>query len=162
MYTTEKYLLALRCILATTQLSPAEPAAHFQIIRLQQALHSLPEPLPPKVSEIMTSEFSSLNPSSELDLQKSNDKFIEKHKDSPRHYLVGLQARQFLGYSSRERNEEEVLEVVSGEQATPEDAVQAIEIIREWGGDASKVMAKAAEKWPEANVFQSKEAISES
>ncbi|MCJ1478984.1 hypothetical protein MMC13_007668 [Lambiella insularis] len=152
----KKYLLALRCLLATLSLAPADPTAHFQIVRLQHALSSLAEPLPPPAAEVMTSEFSSRFPSSKPALQKFNDDFLAEHKDSPPHQLAGLQVRQFLGQNSREENEAQVREVINAEQARMEDAVEAVEIVHGWGGDAGKVMAEAARKWPEASIFQSK------
>ncbi|MCJ1286234.1 N-alpha-acetyltransferase 15, NatA auxiliary subunit [Xylographa opegraphella] len=153
----KKYLLAVRCLLAALSTSPSDPIAHYQLIRLQHALSTLADPLSPKVSAVITSEFSSRYPSSKADLEKHNNDFLKEHKDSAQHQLAGLQARQFLDPGTREANEKEVLRMISEESIGMTDAVRALEIVKEWGGDASKVSAKAAERWPEAAIFQVKE-----
>ena len=70
---------------------------------------------------------------------------------------MGLQARRFLDPGTRAANESEMLRIIAEESTEMTDAVRAVEIVREWGGDVSKVLAKAAERWPEADVFQVKE-----
>ena len=110
--------------------------------------------MPPKVLEVVTSEFSSHYPSSKTDLQKLNDDFLKEHKDSAQHQLAGLQVRQFLDNGSRETNEKDVLGLIGKESTEMADAVRAVEIVKEWGGDPSEVLAQAAKRWPEADAFQ--------
>ncbi|MCJ1321423.1 hypothetical protein MMC15_006768 [Xylographa vitiligo] len=153
----KKYLLAVRCLLAALSISSSDPIAHYQLIRLQYTLSNLTDPLPPKVSEVITSEFSSRYPSSKADLEKLNNHFLKDHKDSAQHQLAGLQARQFLDQGTREANEKEVLRILAADSTEMTDAVRAVGIIREWAGDVSKVLAKAADRWPEADIFQVKE-----
>ena len=82
---------------------------------------------------------------------------MNEHKDSAQHQLAGLQARQFLDPETKEANERDVLRIIGEDSTKMTDAVRAVEIIREWGGDVSKVLAKAAERWPEVDVFKVEE-----
>ncbi|KAF2722557.1 N-terminal acetyltransferase-like protein [Polychaeton citri CBS 116435] len=55
----KKYLPALKCLIATERLEPNNPAVKKQGDQLRTALKDLPEPLPPKVQEVLQSSFLS-------------------------------------------------------------------------------------------------------
>ena len=150
----EKYLLALRCLLATFALSPSDPTGHQQLIRLKHALTAHTPALPPKVSEIIKDELEPLFLSPGIDLKKFNDDWLEKHKGSAEHVLAGLQARQHLHKASKDANEKEVIQLLGSNETSLADAVMAVEVVREWGGDVTKVMEVAGKRWPEASTFQ--------
>ena len=94
-----------------------------------------------------------LLPSASTDLKKFNDDWLEKNKDGAEHVLAGLQARQHLHKASKDANEKEVLELLERQETLLPDAVMAVEVVREWGGDVAKVTATARERWPEASAF---------
>ncbi|KAH8894269.1 N-terminal acetyltransferase A, auxiliary subunit [Thozetella sp. PMI_491] len=54
----KKYLLALRCLNAALSLDKAHPKAQEQVTRFQQAVKPVLSSLPPKVQEIIKSEFT--------------------------------------------------------------------------------------------------------
>lgn len=150
----EKYLLALRCLLATFSLSPSDPIGHQQLIRLQHTLAAHTPPLPSKVSEVIKAELESVLPSPNTNLKTFNDDWLEKHKDSAEHVLAGLQARQHLHKASKDANQKEVIVLLGRDETSLTDAVMAVEVVKEWGGDVPKVMEVASKRWPEASAFQ--------
>lgn len=79
---------------------------------------------------------------------------MEKHKDSAEHVLAGLQARQHVHKASKEANQNEVIQLLGKDETSLADAVMAVEVVKEWGGDVAKVAEVARERWPEASALQ--------
>jgi len=57
---TEKYLPALKCLLAASKLDAKNATLTEQVSRFRQTLDKLSEPLPPKVDEVIKSSMSQL------------------------------------------------------------------------------------------------------
>ncbi|KAI9814463.1 MAG: hypothetical protein M1827_003319 [Pycnora praestabilis] len=149
----KKYLPALRCLLATSKLDSENPAVHEQSILFRQTLNSLPEPLPPKVSEIINSEFILL-PKSTL-LSTTNDDFLSQHKSSVSHIQTGLRVRQMLSSDTLPQNEKDLLATLDLEDVTFVQAKAGMELLRDWkSGQRDTYRAKAAERWPEVTAFK--------
>lgn len=68
--------------------------------------------------------------------------------------LAGLQARQHLHKASKDANQNEVIELLGRDETSLADAVMAVEIVKEWGGDVGKVIEVASKRWPEASAFR--------
>ncbi|GAB7339082.1 hypothetical protein MBLNU457_5737t1 [Dothideomycetes sp. NU457] len=56
----QKYLPALRCLIAASKLDAQDSTLTEQITRFKQTLEKLPEPLPPKVDEVIKASMSQL------------------------------------------------------------------------------------------------------
>ncbi|KAL2215787.1 NMDA receptor-regulated protein 1-domain-containing protein [Thermoascus aurantiacus ATCC 26904] len=153
----KKYLLALKCLLAAHAIDASNPTLHVQLLRFRKALDSLQEPLPPKVSEIVTSEFETLLPKSQ-DLKEWNASFLEAHKTSTPHVQAALTARLLLDPESKSQCEQDLLSTLDLEDASISSAVAGLDLLNEWGSNQAAKAAyieKAHNKWKEASAFQS-------
>ncbi|PGH16266.1 hypothetical protein AJ80_05289 [Polytolypa hystricis UAMH7299] len=153
-----KYLLALKCLLAAHAIDPSNPLLHAQIARFRKTLDTLSEPLPSDVSEVIASEFDSLLPKSR-DIASWNDAFLDSHKDSPAHIQSALSVRQLLsGPDSRPQNEKDLLGSIDHDTTSLEDALAGLSLLDDWGSSQdtkSAYKAHAGKKWTEASVFVS-------
>ncbi|KAL8721680.1 MAG: hypothetical protein Q9225_001680 [Loekoesia sp. 1 TL-2023] len=155
----KKYLLALRCLLATQSIDSSHPLYHEQSIRLRQTLNSLPEPLSPKIFEILESEFSSLIPP-DADLLKLNSDFLAKNNESAAHVQASLKVRQLLDHKTSDDNQKDVIRTLALPSVSLEDAVGGLELLNDWKAQSryrEDYIASAHERWPEATAFMSKE-----
>ena len=154
----EKYLLALRSLLASHALSPSDPTTHEQAIRLGQTFRTQTEPPDRKIQEVIAAEFDPILPAS-ADLSKHNDEFLQNHHDSARHVQACLKARQFLDPSSSDTNQQDVIRTLALEGSTLEDAMRGLELLKEWKSKdqyRDDYLAAAHERWPEASAFKKK------
>ena len=153
----EKYLLALRCLLAGSSANPSDPTTHEQTIRLRNTLSTLPSPLAAQVSEVINAEISPLIANDTTDLSAHNVSFLETHSSSAPHILAGLRARQYLDSKTLEQNQRDVHQMLDLESASLENAIAGLELLIEWNSPPIAQQAyleRARERWPEATVFQ--------
>ncbi|KAK4697834.1 N-alpha-acetyltransferase 15/16, NatA auxiliary subunit, partial [Lecanoromycetidae sp. Uapishka_2] len=154
-----KFLLALRSLIASHDISPSNPTTHEQLFRFQRAISKLSEHLEPKAMEVINAEFNTILPAS-TDLTKHNDEFMQKYHDSPAHVQAALRVRQLLDLSISEKNQQDVIRMLALEGSTLEDAVQGLEMLKGWKAKEQYVndyIAAAHERWPEASAFEEKE-----
>ncbi|KAL8935502.1 MAG: hypothetical protein Q9216_005393 [Gyalolechia sp. 2 TL-2023] len=154
----KKYLSALRCLLAAQSIDSSHPLIFEQSIRLRYALKTLPEPLPPKISESLESEFSHMIPAN-ADLLKMNSDFLAKNSESAAHVQTSLRVRQILDPETSDDNQKDVIRTLALPSASLADAVQGQELLKNWGVPSryqDDYTAAAHERWPEATAFMSK------
>lgn len=152
----EKFLLALRTLIASHKLSPSDPITHEQIFCFQRAISKLPEPLPPKAMEVINAEFNTLLPAS-TDLTKHNDDFMQEHHGSAAHVQAALRVRQELDPSSSEKNQQDVIRTLALDGSSLEDAVRGSDLLKQWKAKdqyLNDYVTAAHERWPEADAFE--------
>lgn len=89
----EKYLLALKCLLAATKLTPEDPTVHGQILRFQKTIEADYEDLPPQVTSVIDAGFYPvLLPSKDTDLVAFNNGYIARYKDTPANFFGGKES----------------------------------------------------------------------
>ena len=150
-----KFLLALRCLLASRSISTADSKAHEQLVRLRHTLNRLPEPLESNLSTVIEAELSSLLPP-DTDLSAFNDEFSKTHAISAPHIQAYIKARRLLGNGSDVQDGKDVLSLLQLDAISLEDAVQGYGLLKAWSIDPTlqeNYLTKARDKWPEADVF---------
>jgi len=149
---TEKYLLALRCLLAAAAFDKEHSKVHSQTIRFKLALNTDLASLDPKVAEIIKLEFTLLPEG--VSLTKFNNDYLSKHKNCARRTLSGLSARKLLVHDLAPSADADVVDVLKIEDITLEEAVEGLELLQSWKSGAVEGFRKAAAaKWPMAAVF---------
>lgn len=152
----EKFLLALRTLIASHEISPSNPVTHEHIFRFQQAISKLSEPLPLKAMEVINAEFNTILPTS-TDLAKHNDDFMQAHHDSAAHMQAALKVRQLLDPSSSEKNQQDVIRTLALDGSILDDAVRGLGMLKGWKAKdryLTDYVAAAHERWPEASAFK--------
>jgi peptide alpha-N-acetyltransferase len=103
--------------------------------------------LPPKVAELLSSEFKVFDASA--DLKKVNEEYLAKHKSSPRHVLSVVKARRTLG-ADLAQCEKDLTGVLSLPDVSFEDAIAVSETLQSWrSGQLGSFKQTANGKWPE-------------
>ncbi|KAI1130058.1 tetratricopeptide [Nemania abortiva] len=147
----EKYLLALGCLNAALAIDAANPVVHEQAVRFHQEVNSKLSSLPPKVAEVIKSEFTALEAST--DLKKYNAEFLEKHKDSAAHVVSAVKIQKLLG-EDQKTCEKGLFGVLSLKSADWEPAAEALGLLLQWRSSEAEAFKKAAqEAWPEVTLF---------
>ncbi len=155
----EKFLLALRTLIASHELSPSNPTTYEQIFRFQQAISKLSDPLPPKAMEVINAEFNTILPAG-TDLTKHNDEFMQEYHGSASNVQAALRVRRLLDPGSNEKNQQDVIRTLALEGSNLEDAVRGLDLLKEWKAKdryLNDYVAAAHERWPEASAFEKKE-----
>lgn len=148
----EKYLLALKCLLAALALDKEHPKVHEQIVRFNLAMDKDMEAVPPKSMEIIKSEFKLLPAATSL--SQYNDEYLSKHKDSARSTLSALRVQKLLSPESASSCEKGVAAVIKLPSITMQEAREAFELLNSWqSSEAESFKSSAAAKWPKATVF---------
>jgi peptide alpha-N-acetyltransferase len=148
----EKYLLALKCLLASFKIEPSHPVVHEHIVRFKQAIDATPSTLSSKTAEAIQAEFD-LIPSS-ISILSFNDEFLSNHKDSARHVIAALRVRKSLPSHDQAKLEKDLLAVLELSSITLEDAVDGLDLLASWNSSHSEAYrTKALSKWPEATIF---------
>ncbi|TVY25801.1 N-alpha-acetyltransferase, NatA auxiliary subunit [Lachnellula hyalina] len=148
----KKYLLALRCLLAASALDNEHSKVHSQTIRFKLALDKDLATLPPKVAEIIKSEFTLLPES--VSLTQFNNDYLSKYEDCARRTLSGLSARKLLAHDLAPSTDADVVKVLKIDNVAMEEAVEGLELLQSWKSGALEAFRKAAAaKWPNATVF---------
>ncbi|KAI1171594.1 tetratricopeptide [Nemania sp. FL0916] len=147
----EKYLLALRCLNAALAIDAASPVAHEQAVRFHREITPKLASLPPKVAEVIKSEFTAIDASA--DLKKYNADFLAKHKDSAPHVVSAVKIQKLLGEDQKtcERALFDILKLKSDDW---EPAAEALGLLFQWRSSEAEAFKKAAEQsWPEVTLF---------
>ena len=155
---TEKYLPALKCLLAAYQLNPDHPKCHEQGGRFKFALDNLSEPLPPKVKEVIDNAY--LSKLSSKSLEECNEEYLESHKNSAPHIQSVVRFRNVLKPGAEETKSKGANDLqctLSLDTISLQEAVDGLHLSDEIevGPEARKSYVQTAhERWPEASVFQ--------
>ncbi|KAK8085516.1 TPR-like protein [Apiospora hydei] len=149
----EKYVLALGCLNAALALDASHPTVHEHTIRFLTAIRSKMASLPPKVQEVIKSEFTAIAPST--DLEEFNDEFFAKHKGSVPHAIAAIKMKELVDEDEDKASVEKQLAALLGApEITFEDAQTILTILRGSGSkELDEFKKKAAEKWPEVTAF---------
>ncbi|KAI1383004.1 N-terminal acetyltransferase A, auxiliary subunit [Hypoxylon trugodes] len=147
----EKYLLALRCLNAALAIEEDHPTVHEQVVRFRQALNSKLASLPPKVAEVLKSEFKVVDASA--DLKKFNADFKEKHKDSAAHVISAIKIERLLG-EDKKKSEKDLVAALSLKDIEHEQATESLALLRQWrSAEVDAFKTAAHQKWPEVTAF---------
>lgn len=151
---TEKYLLALKCLLAAATLGKDHSKVHEQIVRFKLAIDKDLEGVPAKPAEVIKSEFTLLPASTNL--SRYNAEYLSTHKDCARRTLSALKTRKLLAPESAGQCEKDVVAVLKLPTITLEEAIEGFELLSSWKSSEVETFRKgAAAKWPKALVFES-------
>ncbi len=156
---SEKYLLALRCLLAARSIDSSNPTTHEQTVRYRRALNSIPEPLNAKLSEVIESEFSPIL-SKDADLSQYNSDYRSKHHNSAAHVQVGISTLYFLEPKTHEDNHKDILRTLALDSASLNDAIRGLKLLNAWKAEQrirDDYIAAAHARWPEASAFAKNE-----
>ncbi|KAI1436137.1 tetratricopeptide [Xylaria sp. CBS 124048] len=147
----EKYLLALRCLNAAMAIDPTNPVIHEQTVRLYQAISSKATSLPVKVAEVLKTEFTAIDAST--DLKAYNSAYLESNKTSPAHAVSGVKVQKLLG-EDQKACEKALFDILSLGSADWEPAAEALGLLYQWRSTEIEAFQKAAhETWPEVTLF---------
>jgi N-alpha-acetyltransferase 15/16, NatA auxiliary subunit len=147
---SEKYLLALRCLNAAISLDKDHPRVHEQAIEFRKTLNPILESLPPKVQEVIKSEFSAVPATA--DLKQLNAEFRQQHKDSPEHTLAAIRTAKLLG-EDQAQCEKDLLEALETKNITFDQAASMLETLKQWKGGVTSFQKAAHERWPAVTLF---------
>lgn len=143
--------MALGCLKAVLSLDESSPKAHEQALRLRHALNTDLASLPPKVAEVIKSDFTEVPEAA--DLAKVNQEFREKHKASAQHVLASIRVQAALG-EDRGKLGKDVVGLLQTPGVELEDAIDAQELLVGWkSAEVDEFRKAAAGKWPEASLF---------
>jgi N-alpha-acetyltransferase 15/16, NatA auxiliary subunit len=155
---SEKYLLALKCLLALHAIDSEDPSLHVHSFCFRSTMDHGPDGVVPRLAEILPAATRILFLDGK-DLSEWNDDFLSRHKSSASHLQAGLRVRALLGKESKDNNEKDLLTALSLESTTLREARAGLELLNEWGSSAEakdRYMTSAAERWTRASVFQPK------
>jgi peptide alpha-N-acetyltransferase len=158
LFNPDKYLLALKCILAAHSINSSDPILHVQLLRFRLTLNSLPEPLPEKISSIVSNEFEKLLPKAE-NLGEWNESYMTSHQNRVEHVQAALVARLLINPDTKPQCEKELLSTLDLDDATLDKAIAGLDLFDEWKSSSAVRQAyieKAHKKWSEASTFESK------
>jgi hypothetical protein len=171
---TEKYLLALKCLLAAHSIDPEQAKLHEQLIRFRLAspynlnhssarlltyrtVDALPESLPEKVNQILQSLSGKIVPP-KSSLSSFNDKYLTAHRDCARRTQSALNVRLILDESTKSANEKDLIKTLELRDIDMQEAVEGLELLKEWSSEDSvkeQYTSAARKRWPQATIFAS-------
>ncbi len=103
--------------------------------------------LPPKVVEVLKSEFKAVDPSS--DLAKYTADFEAKHKDSALYILSAVAAKRVLG-QDKGKADKQLVDTLGLPGTKFADAAEILSVLKGWRSTEVAGFQKAAQnKWPE-------------
>jgi peptide alpha-N-acetyltransferase len=150
---TEKYLLALKCLLAASVLDKEHSKVHEQTIRFKLALDENIKGLPTTSAEVIKTEFTLLP--IPVNLAQYNDDYLSKHKDCARRTLSALKVRRMLSPNSAPSIERDAVAILNLPDITFEEAKEGLVVLNAWKSSEAETFRKiAATKWPKATVFK--------
>lgn len=156
---TEKYLLALKCLLALQNIDPNHPKCHELSGRFKLALDKLSEPLPKEVQEVVQDLF--LGKLDSLSLGQHNEEYLAKHNHSADHIHSVVRLRSALNPGAIETKSQGVqdlqrsLELSSVTLQQAEAGLELFDEIRAEEDARRTYLETARKRWPEATVFKS-------
>jgi peptide alpha-N-acetyltransferase len=152
MSSIEKYLLALKCLLAAWALDKEHSKVHEQVVRFKLAIDQDNETLAPQSAQIIKSEFTLLP--ALINLSQYNDEYLARHKGCARRTLSALKIRKLLSPDSAASCQKDAVDVIKLPSITMEEAKETLELLRSWNSnDIDSFRSQAAAKWPRATVF---------
>ncbi|KAG9244925.1 tetratricopeptide [Calycina marina] len=152
---SEKYLLALKCLIAASALDREHPKIHEQIVRFKLAIDEDSKTLPSQSQDAIKSEFTLLSGS---DTTAFNNAYLSKNKDNIKATISGFKVRRTLSPKSASEVEKSIVKLVNGDFITFDEAKEGLELLKSWkSGQAEAFKASAADKWPKALAFACKE-----
>jgi hypothetical protein len=95
----------------------------------------------------------------DADLKAYNSEWQQKHSQSTPHLQSAYNVQYLLDNSTKTQAEENLKKLLEGPSVTAEDALTGLEYLDAWKShDATKIAYRqaAAQKWPEATIFQDK------
>ncbi|KAI1825975.1 tetratricopeptide [Xylaria intraflava] len=147
----ELYLLALRCLNAALAIDASNPVIHEQAVRFHQVITQKLPSLPAKVVEVLKTEFTAIDAST--DLKSYNDTFLKEHKTSPHHVVSGVKIQKLLG-EDQKSCEKALFDILTLGSADWEPAAEALGLLYQWRSTEVEAFQKAAhETWPEVTLF---------
>ncbi|KAI1304829.1 tetratricopeptide [Xylaria venustula] len=147
----EKYLLALQCLNAALVIDATNPVVHEQAVRFHQEINSKLASLPANVAEVIKTEFTALDAST--DLKKYNAEFLEKHKNSAAHVVSAIKVQKLLG-EDQKTCEKSLFGILGLKSDDWEPAAEALGLLFQWRSSEADAFRKAAaETWPEVTLF---------
>ena len=105
--------------------------------------------------EVLKSSFTIIP--AHADPKSYNDKWLQKHSESPSHLQSAYNVRYILDNSTKSQNEADLKKVLELPSTTPEQAAAGLTYLNEWNSDDKTKEAyreAAAKKWPQAIAFQ--------
>lgn len=144
--------------MASHSIDPSNPTLHSQVYRFKTTIDNPPEPLLPKVSEIITPELDTLLSPKSPSLGEWNEAFLSAHKTSTPHIHAAASVRKLINPDSQPQNEKNLISTLGLENTSLEDAVAGLQLLNDWGSsdDTRAEYTQAAHKrWAEASAFQS-------
>lgn len=154
----EKFLLALRCLLAAHSLSPSNPITHLHVIRFCHGLRAVSSTLSPHVLKVVNAELTPIIPFDQP-LSSFNSEFLARHSSSASHVHAFLRARHLLDASSTEaQNKKDVINTLQFSDISLPEATAGLELLRELGvkeDGREEYKAIAQKRWLYANAFES-------
>lgn len=157
-FSSEKYLPALKCLLASRQINADHPRCHEQSLRLKLALDNLSDPLDPNVKQVIESTFLSGFPTGSL--EDLNEKYLDSHKSSASHVHSVIRSRNVLEPGSEEmraksaRDLESTLELDTLSLQEAEDGLRFLDEINAGTEARASYVRIAQKRFPEASAFQ--------
>jgi hypothetical protein len=149
---TEKYLLALKCLLAAAALDKDHSKVHEHIVTFKLAIDKDMEGLPAKTSEVIKSEFILLPAS--VKLSQYNDEYLSRNKDCARRTVSALKVRKVLAPDSVGQCGRDIVAVLKLPSITLEEATEALELLSSWkSSEVEGFRKEAAAKWPKSIRF---------
>ncbi|KAK2734256.1 hypothetical protein FQN55_002873 [Onygenales sp. PD_40] len=152
----QKYLLALKCLLAAHAIDSTHPEVHSQMARFRQTIDTLTEPLPAEVSEVIATDFEPLLSKSE-NLTSWNDSFLAAHKSSAAHVQSALSVRRLLTPDAKAGTEKDLLSTVDLETTSLENALAGLHLLDDWKSSREAKAAyinQAQKRWEQASAFR--------
>ena len=149
----EKYLLALKCILAAATLDREHSKLHEQISLFKQVIDKDAETLAPQTAQIIKSEFTPLFASTTI--SQYNDEYLSKfEKDCVRRTLSALKVRRSISPDLTANVERDAAALIKLPSITMEEAKETLAVLRAWkSSEVESFRTDAASKWPKAKVF---------
>lgn len=144
--------------MASHSIDPSNPTLHSQIYRFKTAIDNPPEPLHPKVSEIITPELDTLLSPKSPSLGEWNEAFLAAHKTSAPHVQAAASVRRLINPDLQSQNEKDLMSTLDFESTSLADAVAGLQLLNDWGSSEDKkaqYMQAAHKRWSEASAFQS-------
>ncbi|KAK2755950.1 hypothetical protein FQN54_005746 [Arachnomyces sp. PD_36] len=152
-----KYVLALKCLMASHSIDPSNPTLHSQIYRFKTAIDNPPEPLNPKISEIITPELDTLLSPKSSSLAEWNESFLTAHKTSAPHVHAAASVRRLINPDSQSQGEKDLLSTLELKDTSLADAVAGLQLLNDWSSSEdvkSQYIQTAHKRWPEASTFE--------
>lgn len=143
--------------MASHSIDPSNPTLHSQVYRFKTTIDNPPEPLSPKVSEIITPELDTLLSPKSPNLGEWNEAFLAAHKTSAAHVQAAASVRRQINPGSQSQSEKDLISTLGLDSASLDDAVAGLQLLNDWGSSEntkSQYMQTAHKRWSEASAFQ--------